>query len=121
MAKILEFPEREIYEWNIIEKTIRSILEEHSASLEMQDAICNRMKDVFARYNITFEMIFQLPIPSCATHEEAESLNSTVSNAINVMAKKINHLMNTVLLDRLLIEIELYKLRNGDQHPRSTM
>ncbi len=113
MAKVIEFPIKEVYDWNIIEETIRAMLDEHSAPLEMQNEICSRMKDVFIKYNIKFATNFQLPIPSCATQEETKALNLTVSKAFSELGKKINHLMNTVLFDRLLIEIELYKLRNG--------
>ncbi len=112
MAKVIEFPVREVYDWNIIEKTIRTMLEEYSAPLEMQNEICSRMKDVFIKYNIQFETNFQLPVPSCATQEETKALNLSVSKAFSELGKKINDLMNTVLFDRLLIEIELYKLRN---------
>jgi hypothetical protein len=113
MAKVIEFPMREVYDWNIIEKTIKTKLEEHSAPLKMQDEICSRMKEVFVKYNITFETSFQLPIPACATQEETKALNVTVSKAFTELGKKINDLMSIVLFDRLLIEIELYKLRNG--------
>ncbi len=113
MAKIIEFPVKDVCDWNIIEKKIRTMLDEYSAPLEMQSEICSRMKDVFIKYNIKFEINFQLPIPSCATHEETEALNLTVSNAFSELGKKINNLMNTVLFDRLLIEIELYKLKTG--------
>ncbi len=113
MAKVIEFPVKEVYDWNIVEKTIRTMLDEQSAPLKMQNEICTHMKDVFLKYNIKFETSFQLPIPSCATQEETKALNLTVSKAFGELGKKINHLMNTVLFDRLLIEIELYKLRNG--------
>ncbi len=113
MAKIIEFLVKEVYDWNIIEKTIRPKLDEYSAPLEMQNVICNRMKDVFIKYNIKFETNFQLPIPACATQEETKALNLTVSNAFSELGKKINDLMNIVLFDRLLIEIELYKLKTG--------
>ncbi len=112
MAKVIEFPEKEVYDWNIIEKTIRTMLDEHSAPLEMQKEICSRMKDVFIKYNIKFEAMIQLPIPSCATQEETKAINLTVSKAFIELKSKINDLMNTVLFDRLLIEIELCKLRN---------
>lgn len=72
------------------------------------------MKDVFTKYNIKFETKFQLPIPSCATQLETEALNLTVCKAFVELINKINDLMNAVLLDRLLIEIELYKLRNSN-------
>jgi hypothetical protein len=110
MGDIIEFPTKATQEWAGIERTLREIFREAVAPKEMQDEVLAQMKEVFERYNVQFNVALELPgnLPK----DQSAAVSSAVSSAFADYEKQLHDFMNRILLERLQIEIELYKLRH---------
>ena len=76
----------------------------------MQDEILAQMKEVFQRYNLKFSVALELP--GNLPQELSAAVSSSVNRAFRDYERQLNDLMNQILLERLEIEIELYRLRH---------
>ncbi len=109
MGDVIEFPSQTLQEWAGIERTLRKTFNEANASTEMQNEILIKMKEVFQRYNVKFTI--PIALPKALHEQQKEAIVSSIEQALDNYQKQLNDLMNHVILDRLLLEIELYKLR----------
>ena len=110
MGDIIEFPTRATQGWSLIEQTLREIFQQAAAPIEMQDEVLAQMKEVFERYDVQFNVALELPRNLPQTQSAAVS--STVSRAFADYEKQLHDFMNSILLERLQIEIEMCKLRH---------
>jgi len=114
MADIIKFPTKEIRDWRLLEKSFISILTEANASDEMKAYVINRMKKVVStKFDREFKLSFDLQNLSNISSETQEAINKMINDGIENLSKQIHAYTNEMLFDRLLLEIELYKLKNG--------
>lgn len=111
VGDIINFPAQAVREWAEIERSIRDIFTQVSAPVEMQNEVLNRMKDIFQRYNVKFGVPIEFNISLSPAQQEA--INLSLGRAFEGLGKQMQDFTNQILFDRLLIEIELYKLRHG--------
>jgi len=113
MTNVIQFPTKTSQDWLMLEKTLRSILNDVNAPLEMQDTICSNMKDVFNKYNIDLSFSLSLTYPADTTNEQHEVVKSEIDKGINELGQKLHNFTNEVILDRIQLEIELYNYKNN--------
>lgn len=113
LGELIEFPAKVLQGWDIIEKTLREIFQNEGSSIKMQDSVLAKMKGVFQRYSIQFSVTVELP--ENLTQDQNAAVSSAVGMAFRDYEKQLNDFMNHILLDRLLLEIELYKIRNDEK------
>jgi hypothetical protein len=111
-TNVIEFPTRVVREWIMVEKTIREVLEQAGASPEMTKEVCARMKGVYEKYNRMLTLALKLPLPEYLSMEQRRAIDDAIRNAVEDFKKQIHEYSSQVLLDRLCLEIELYKLRS---------
>ena len=109
MANLIEFPSRTVQGWAKIERTIRSLLVKANASTEMQEEVVSNMKEVFHHYNVKFSV--PLELPDILSADQSEVIALYVRRAFADYERQLHDLMNNIMLERLQIEIELYRLR----------
>lgn len=109
MGDIIKFPTRTVRGWAEIEQTLQTIFTQASAPIEMQNAVLSRMKEVFQRYSVEFGVFLELPAFS---PEQQEAVALSLRRALEDHEKRLQDFMNQILLERLQLEIELYKLRH---------
>ena len=110
MGDIIEFPTRTVRGWAEIERALRAIFAQASASKEMQDEVLSRMKEFFYRCSVRFGVSLQLP--ASLSTEQREAVALSVRRAFEDHEKRLQDFMNQILLERLQLEIDLYKLRH---------
>ena len=110
MGDIIKFPTRAVRGWAEIERTLRAILTQASAPIEMQNEVLSRMKKVFQRYSVEFGV--SLELPANFSPEQQEAVAMSLCGALEDHEKRLQDFMNQILLERLQLEIELYKLRH---------
>ena len=84
----------------------------------MQDEVLGQMKAVFQRYNVKFNV--PLELPANLSEEERQAVSLSVERAFADYEKQLQDLMNNILLERLQIEIELYKFKHDKWDDTST-
>lgn len=110
MGDVIDFPSRTVQRWADIERTIRRIFSDAAVSAEMQDEVLGQMKDVFQRYSVTLTV--PLELPGNLTEDQRESVADSVGRAFADHERQLHDFTNHILLERLQIEIELYRLRH---------
>jgi len=110
MRNIINFPTRAVRGWTEIERTLRSIFTQASAPTEMQYEVLTRMKEVFQRYSVEFGV--SLELPANFSPQQQEAVATSLRRALEDHEKRLQDFMNQILLERLQLEIELYKLRH---------
>ena len=109
MADVIEFPIKTVRDWAIIESGMRTSLTQAGASAEMQNEIIDRMQEFYKKYNINFGISYELP----AEYEgQREAIISSINQGLADFAKHLHDMMSRIMFDRLLLEIELYRLRH---------
>lgn len=112
MGDVIEFPCQTVRGWADIERTLRTIFVEAAASAEMQDEVLSQMKEVFQRYNVKFSV--PLELPGTLPQEQREAIALCVSRAFADYERQLHDFMNHIFLERLQLEIELYKIRHEE-------
>jgi hypothetical protein len=110
MGDVIEFPTKAVQDWVGVERTLREIFRKVAAPMEMQDAVLTQMKEFFQRYNVQFSLTLELP--ENLPQDQSAAVSSAVSRAFEDCGKQLHDFMNHILLERLQLEIELYKLRH---------
>ncbi len=109
MADIIEFPSQTVQGWAGIERTLRNLFDKANAPIEMQEEILIKMKDVFKRYNVKFSVPIELP--AILPDELREAVVLSIDRALADYVKQLHDFTSNIIYERLLFEIELYKLR----------
>ena len=109
MGDLIEFPSQTVQGWTKIEHTLREILSKAAAPAEMQDEVIGQMKAVFQQYNVKFSV--PLELPANLSEEERQAVSLLIERAFADYERQLHDLMNNIFLERLQIEIELYKFR----------
>lgn len=108
-SNVIEFPTRAVRDWVVMERTIQEIMQEGGGSTEMIKEVCGRMKETWEKYNTQFGFALELPqLPPVL----ARAINDSVQKAIKDLVDQIHEYTSKIFYDRLLLEIELYKLRH---------
>ena len=111
-TEIKEFSTGSAGEWMMFENTIREALEKAGASQEMVQEVSARMKQVFEKYDRKFTLALSPPLAENLSTKQRREIDNSIRNAIEELTNEIHEYTSEVLLDRLFIEIELYKLRS---------
>jgi len=111
VGELIQFPTQAVQGWPSIERTLRKIFQEVVAPLKMQDEVLAHMKEVFERYNVQFNVALELP--ANLPQDQNVAVFSAVSQAFADYEKQLHDFMNSILLERLQIEIKIYKLRHN--------
>ena len=114
MAEIFQFPNKPTRTWASIEEELRSQLDSCGASSEMENEVCNRLKEYYENVaSRTFRLDVALPIPGSATEEEAEVITTVVREAFSQLESQIHAFTSHILMDRMLLEIVLYNQKQS--------
>ncbi|HUL30815.1 MAG TPA: hypothetical protein VLZ03_10220 [Thermodesulfobacteriota bacterium] len=111
-STIIKFPTATARSWIEFEKLFRDLLESQGMAPAMIDGVCGRMRDSWK--NLYAQISFAFEIPPGLPDWAEEALNNSVQKATKSLTDQIHEYLNRVLLDRLLLEIELYRLRHGE-------
>lgn len=100
---VVEFPERN---WHEIRKVIEKSLEQYQDILKEDGIkhICDRMK-IF--YDEVLDKQFQLTLENPGITED--KFQSVTNNVYSQLSSQIRDYTSQILLDRLILEIKLYK------------
>lgn len=110
-AEIIEFPTRAVRDWIAVENIIQKNLQQAGASPEMIQDVCAQMKESWEKLDIQLTFALELPpMPEGFRN----IINNSVKNALEGFKKQIHEYSTQVIFDRLLLEIQLYKLRHGE-------
>ncbi len=112
MTTNIKFPTDSAPEWVEFEKIIRDVFENAGASQEMTEQVSARMKGTYERYNRKFNFALALPLPENLSSKQKKEIDNSIRKAVEDFTDEIHEYTSQVLLDRLCIEIELYKLRS---------
>jgi len=113
-SNITNFPTQAVRDWVLVERSIKDIMQQADASQEMIKEVCRRMKEVWEKYKIEFKFSLELPsLPNFPAGLRKEIVES-VQKAFKPFSEQIHEYTSQVLFDRLLLEIELYKLRTAE-------
>ena len=115
MDNIINFPARSEHRWNKVEKSIRTMLNETNAETAMQDDILVKMKNAYEKYNAKFNVQLNLKMPSGATQDDRKNIADNFKQAFVDLETQIQDLMQEALMDRLLLEIQLYNARKNSK------
>lgn len=110
MGDVIEFPTQAVQGWAGIERTLREIFRKVAAPMEMQDEVLAQMKEVFQRYNVQFSVALELP--GNLPQGQSAAVSSALRRTFGDYEKHLHDFTNHIFLERLQLEIELYKLRH---------
>ena len=110
-SNVIEFPTRTVRDWIAVQNIIEKNLQQGGASPEMIQEVCARMKESWERLDIQLRFVLELP---SLPEELRNIINNSVQKALEGLAKQIHEYSTQVLFDRLLLEIQLFKLRYGE-------
>jgi len=114
MAEIFRFPDKSARTWATIEEEIRNQLDSCGASSDMENEVCNRLKEYYEKVACrTFRLDVALPIPESATEEEAKVITAVVRKAFSQLESQIHEFTTHILMDRMLLEIVLYNQKQA--------
>ena len=109
MGDVIDFPGQALQEWAGFEHTIRRLMK-GLPPVEMQDEVVAQMKNFFLRHNLKFRLPIELPGSLSETHKK--DILSSISLALKGFEQQIHGYTNRILMERLQVEIELYRLRH---------
>lgn len=115
MNNLINFPTKAEYDWKKVEPSIRKVLQETNASTEMQNDILKKMAEAYEKYNAQFNVKMALKLPEKTTASERENISDSLKQTFNHLQTQVQDLMQEILLDRLLLEIQLYNARKTSQ------
>jgi hypothetical protein len=111
VSNVIQFPIRAVREWIILERSFRGILERSGASPEMMEEVCARMKEAQEKFDCEFKLALELPpLPEGLK----TIIDGAMQKATKELADQVHEYTNQLRLDRLQMEIQLYKLRHEE-------
>lgn len=111
MAEILPFPTKSVRDWRIIQEALNRTLIQAGADDSARTAIIDRMKSFCSKIAREFDFSFDLPLPPL-TKEQRDALQDSLKQGVERAATQIHEMTSEILLDRVLLEIQLYHLKN---------
>lgn len=111
-ARIVTFPAKPPQ--NGVDGRIRLYLSEVSTDPELVEAVATRMKffiDCFA--GKTFRPVFDLVVPANMSKEETRALVRSIEKSVDTAAEKVEKMICDIVVERLFLEIEIYKERHS--------
>jgi len=113
MDNVINFPARSEHSWNKVEQSIRTMLNKTMADAAMQDDILAHMKNAYEKYNATFNIKLNMKMPSGTTPDDKKNIADNFRQAFGDLETQVQDLMQEALMDRLLLEIQLYNARKS--------
>ena len=118
MGDVIEFPSRAVQGWAQVERTLREIFTKAATPADMQDEVLSEMNKFFHRHNMKFSV--PLELPANLSEQQREDISSLLGRAFRDFEKQLHDYTNNILLERLQLEIELYKLRHEQVNDAGT-
>lgn len=113
MNDILQFPTKAEHEWKKVETSIRKVLHDTNASTDMQQSILEKMQNAYEKYNARFNVKMTLSLPASTTSEEKQTISKNFTQSFRNLETQVQDLMQEILMDRLLLEMQLYNARKN--------
>ncbi len=114
MAEIIRFPEKHVRQWSAMEICIRAQLQKIGSPKDMEDEICRNLAVFYEKILLTrFKLDVSIPVPASVEKDEVEILSGAVRGAFSELEEQIHEFSARILLERMILEIELYRLRHG--------
>ncbi|GBG55729.1 hypothetical protein SPFL3102_03046 [Sporomusaceae bacterium FL31] len=115
-AKVVLFPQKNGYNVTEVEGLIRKWLAELSANEDLIETVTTRMVRFIDTYaNSWFEPIFDLPVPTNFSQNEAEAILAAIEKGMDHTASQVQMMMNKIIVERFFLEIDLYENRNNSK------
>ena len=111
MSDVINFPTRAEHEWKKVEQSIRKVLHETDASEDMMQEILKKMEQAYDKYNARFNVKLSLALPANTTPTEKETIATNFTKSFRDLESQVQDFMQEILIDRLLLEIQLYNAR----------
>ncbi|HWQ62505.1 MAG TPA: hypothetical protein VN521_09355 [Negativicutes bacterium] len=115
-ARIVAFPAERAQDE--VDGRIRRYLAEVSTDAELVETVATRMKffiDCFAAK--TFRPVFDLAVPAGMSKEETRVLIRSIEKGVDAAAEKVEKMMCEIVIERLFLEVEIYKTRRTADSP----
>ena len=106
MDKIIKFPVKEVRDKQLIEKTIKDLLEKSPAGPEAKKELKKRFLEIWDKYqrDLTIDSP-PMPIPASISREEKDALLNFVDIYTKSITKAFHDHLNVLLGERFLAEI----------------
>lgn len=118
-ASVIPFPQTPGQDLPEIENLIRNCLVEISANHDLIESVTGRMMDFIEKYaSQSFEPTFNLPVPPGFSKEDAEALRCSIEKGVDNTAEQVQEMINKIVMERFLLEIEIYENRAKAGKPR---
>ncbi len=115
-ARIVTFPAQAAQD--PVDSRIRRYLTEVSADDDLIETVAARMKIFIDRFaGRTFRPVFDLAVPYGMTEEETHRLLRSVERGVDAAAEKVEKLLCGIIVERLLLEVEIYNNRPARPGP----
>jgi len=100
--------------WEEVDRHIRAYLTELAADRDFTDYVGNRMKIFVEKYaSKSFEPAFNLIVPPNLSREQADALLVSIDKGVQGTAEEVQDMISKIIIERLQLEIEIYKSQNG--------
>lgn len=112
MTDVIEFPSRAVRNWERFRPSIEDVLAQSGMPREGIEAVSGRMREAWLSYDQDYSISMSLPIPGDVSATHRQDILEAVREGFTEFERKVQGVMNRVLLDRLKLEIELYFAQN---------
>ena len=113
MSNVIEFPTWRVREWEPLRATMESVLAEAGAPMEMRDEVVSRMHQFWLEFNRRWDVTVSVPLPAEMSASLRQGVTDAISEGFEDFASKVSGLMSEIILERLELEVELYRWRQG--------
>jgi len=108
VSNVIQFPSRALRNWERFRPAIEDVLSKSGMGSAGIEAVTERMKQAWLSYDHDYSITFTLPLPESVPAEQRQDIMDAVTQGLTEFERKVQSIMNQVMLDRLKLEIELY-------------
>ena len=112
MAKILQFPSRQLQGLAFLESQIRDMMSARGADTELMDFAAATLRSIYQRSAAAENYRFSLALPESISNSDADILQASIHDGIEKICAG-----NHAIIVRLIAELVLAEVRNF-QHSR---
>lgn len=113
MGDLIQFPTKPLRDWVTVEGKIKDQLVRAGASDEMIAEVIPRMQSYWMKFDVPLSFSFNLETPERGSDILMMDIENSVRKAATDFIKKIQKHNFDLLIDRLVLEIDLYKAKRG--------
>ena len=121
-ARIVPFPANAGQDRDEVEILLRKWLAELSPDSRFVNGVTERMLSFINNYaSKTFEPAFNLAAPANMSEQEAAALLQSIEQGVGQSAREVQEMINRIIVERFLLEVELYNMRNNKTRPQKLL